>query len=180
MGATNTGKIACLLNLFQSKEEFKQSGAARGFLAVDFLLKNVSSRDYVEALSKSEVDYNPFNLVLLEMKAGHFEAVFYNSKERSLEELEQGTVLGFGNCFVSRPFRKVEKGRKEMQKVVEMYGTKDKKELLIEALFSMMRDEEQLYPDDVLRDQGGGHSEALVRGLASIWVSIPQLNYGTR
>ncbi|RXG53243.1 hypothetical protein Avbf_05304 [Armadillidium vulgare] len=111
LGASETGKISCLLNIFQPIDAFKQNTTGRGFLALNFLQNNFSSQDYVNTIKESNINYNLFNLLLLEYRRNSYEALYFNNVDNTSTNLDTDVVHGFGNCLISNDFKKIEKGK---------------------------------------------------------------------
>ncbi|KAB7496312.1 Transport and Golgi organization protein 2, partial [Armadillidium nasatum] len=180
LGASETGKISCLLNIFQPIEAFKQNTTGRGFLALNFLQNNFSSQDYVNTIKESNIKYNLFNLLLLEYRRNSYEASYFNNVDNTSTNLDTDKVHGFGNCLISNDFKKIERGKKFFGEVIKNYGTKEKETDLKDSLFEMMAKRDPFYPDEQLSTQGRGYDEYFIKGLSSIWIAMPEARYGTR
>lgn len=61
-----TGKIGILLNLNGIQKSVQ--GKGRGFLIKNYLMSMESTKNYAQNLVKYSSDYNPFNLVMIEIK----------------------------------------------------------------------------------------------------------------
>ncbi|KAK7080908.1 Transport and Golgi organization protein 2 [Halocaridina rubra] len=179
LGITKTGKIGCLLNIFQPKDSFSKDGAGRGFLVVNYLLENISGIEYGENIAKAGVYYNPYHLVVLEPNKHSYNLMYFNNNSNAGQEFDS-RFQGFGNCPGDKPFKKVLKGKNELEKIINKYGKISQEKELVQELHAMMQDQEKNLPDQQLVAQGRGHPEALVKDLSSIWVSCPYVNYGTR
>lgn len=179
LGTHESGKIGCLLNVFQPKDSFRKDGAGRGFLVVNYLLGKECGPEYMNNISKSGVTYNPFNLVSLDPNHSSYDATFYDSERSMWQKLDPG-FHGFGNCPIDKPFKKVAIGKDKFKEIIEMNGKTEKEEELVAKLNAMMQDKEAKFPDEQLSKQGQGHHINLVKGLSSLWVTCDFMRYGTR
>lgn len=179
LAVSKEGKISCLLNVLQSANRFTTDRASRGFLVVNYLRSHQKGPQYIEEVKNSGKDYNTFNLVTLDPEGDSYDVNFYNSEAKITHKIQPGSH-GFGNCPLSKPFKKVQKGEMVFQDLVKVYGEKEYEEKLISELFAMMQNSEFNFPDPQLSEQGKGHSADFVQNLSSIWVSCPAIKYGSR
>ncbi|KAK8753866.1 hypothetical protein OTU49_000438 [Cherax quadricarinatus] len=179
LGVSETGKISCLLNIFQPSGQFKKDGASRGFLVVKYLQAEQSGAEYLEHIIKSNLVYNPFNLLTMDPGELSYDVTYYNSENNFYQKIQPG-VHGFGNSFINKPFRKVKKGEMKFQEIIKTYGKTESEEQLINELITMMQNSEKNFPDEQLAEQGKGQSEDFVKSLSSIFVTFPGVGYGTR
>ncbi|CAL4085743.1 unnamed protein product, partial [Meganyctiphanes norvegica] len=181
LAMSKTGKIACLLNILQPKNEFNQKKKfeGRGFLVVDYLVENISGPQYMKNTTDSGTLYNDFNYITLEPKSDTYSIHYYNNSMQVIEKKNPG-INGFGNCYPGSKWNKVAKGENKMSEIIEDLGTVKNEDKLINALFSMMADKNSTWPDKVIAEQGRGYEDSFLESLSSICVENPKSNYGTR
>lgn len=179
LAVSKQGKIACLLNVFQSVNTFRTGKVSRGFLVVDYLKSHQKGPQYIEEVKNNGNDYNAFNLVTLDPGEDLYDVNFYTNTTNTTQKIQPGSH-GFGNCPLSKPFKKVQKGEAMFQDLVKACGKKEYEEKLIAELFAMMQNKESQYPDPQLSEQGEGHTENFVHSLSSIFVTCLAEKYGSR
>ena len=186
LGASENGRVACLLNIIESRIKQKQSCKfeGRGFVVVDYLRGEQSGEDYIRSKAISKKKYHLYNLILMEpdvkTKGTPYKVIYFNNVEKKIVHLGGG-IHGFGNSILSKPFLKVTEGKKKMSEILDKIGVNvNSEEAIVSSLMEMMQDKTQWYPDNALTTQCQGYSEDLIRGLSSIWFSLPLYNYVTR
>jgi uncharacterized protein with NRDE domain len=189
LGMNKKAKIGLLTNIYTGKAN---PGAGRGFLVIDYL-KQEGSDDasyYLKNMSMLKASYSPFNLILFEPQVDVKKAFKGHYYCRGLQgcsieqdvgpiELEPG-YHGLGNHPKNCPYNKTVAGIEQFQNLVEQ--NQGKKQALVKDVFAMMSKNHSFYPDDQMIKQGGQDSPMIPYHpkLASIFVEIPDKNYGTR
>ena len=123
-------------------------------MVIDYLKGNKSASEFLEELDASGDEYNLFNLVLIEPRAGGSQQTngqgteptpycvhLYNNIEKQLHKLS-GEFHGFGNSYPSKPFKKIEYGLGKFEQVIKSVGVDiDSHDRLLDSLLEMMTDE---------------------------------------
>ena len=184
LGMNAEGNIGLLTNIYAGKH---QPGAGRGFLVVDFL-KSKHTDNYMEVLSKSDIAYSPFNLILFEPKDGQYSAQYYcRGHEECVINESQGPFElksgchGVSNHPINQPYRKTQHGLENFEKMINEH-MHCSEEILIEKLFNLMSDNQSFHPDQQMIKQAGQRSSMTPhhQKLACINVDISEFGYGTR
>jgi uncharacterized protein with NRDE domain len=111
---------------------------------------------------------------------------YSRSRPESVVATEGPTAIeraehGLGNSPMSVPFQKTLRGKAAFEEVVRELNQTEKKSELEEKLFAMMRTSGPNLPDDQMALQG---SKSIFKSfhdkLSSIFVEMPDQNYGTR
>ncbi|KAF2353878.1 Transport and Golgi organization protein 2 [Trinorchestia longiramus] len=192
LGISSNGKIASLLNILRSPVEAPKNDdklESRGFLVVNYLRGQKWASEYLKNLAKPNVEYNKFNLVLIEpedpsessdITMKRYILMCYNSSEKQARTLGPG-VHSFSNSYFDRPFQKQCVGKMNVQKLIEDIGPlMEKQDLLMDSLFEVMWDKTPQLPDEVMSTQGSGYPEVVLQHFARIFVTTPNSTYGTR
>lgn len=170
------GHIGFLTNIYASKVD--PGAAGRGFLVINALKADASK--YLKDLAASQVQYSPFNLVLLEPQNGAYNLHYYcrgGLQSYGPFQLEPG-FHGLSNHPKAHPYQKTNYGLEKMQQIVENF---QHDEHFIDKLFELMKDSTSHFPDDQMSKQGSSSSmEKFHSKLACINVNISERGYGTR
>lgn len=164
MGITKKGKLAALTN-YRGTESHKENAPSRGALVSQYLLSNISSREYLEELQAKSAGYNGFNLILGDMD----KLCYYSDRQKKILHIAPG-VHGLSNDSLDTPWPKVIKGKQILEQQVL-----NQPEISLESIFSFLEDTE-MAPDDQLPDTSIGIGYERV--LSSIFIKSP--GYGTR
>jgi len=180
LGMTDNGKIGCLLNILQPKNQFAPNGAPRGNLVVDYLTSDKSGISFLQDIADSKLKYNEFNLLTIDLSLQNPEISYMNSKANIPTSYPPG-VFGIGNAHIDNSFEKVNYGKQKFSDLVHEYGWDTSNEnILIEELVKLMQSKEPHFPDAQLKTQGRGHTEEFLKALSSLGVFCPSEGYGTR
>jgi len=164
MGITKKGKIAALTN-YRGSGSPKKNAPSRGALVSQYLLSDISGREYLEELQAKSAQYNGFNLIL-----GDMDKLYYcSNRQEKIIEVPPG-VHGLSNASLDTPWPKVLKGKQILEQQVL-----SQPEISLESIFSFLEDMETA-PGDQLPDTGIGIENERV--LSSIFIKSSQ--YGTR
>jgi uncharacterized protein with NRDE domain len=113
LGITKQGRFAAITN-YRDLNNLKTHAPSRGKLTLDFLLSNISPEEYYAELQPKLNDYNGFNLLL-----GTIDELFYFSNMTDgLQKIESG-IHGISNAILNTPWPKVEKGKQQLQKLLQ-------------------------------------------------------------
>jgi uncharacterized protein with NRDE domain len=164
MGITKKGKIAALTN-YRGSESPKKNPSSRGTLVRQYLLSNISGREYLEGLMAKSAQYNGFNLILGDMD----NLCYYSNQQEKILRVPPG-VHGLSNDSLDTPWPKVVKGKQKLEQQVLRQP-----EISLESIFLFLEDTE-MAPDHQLPDTGIGIEYERV--LSSIFIKSPA--YGTR
>lgn len=182
LAVSKTGKIASLLNVLQPDDEIYADKKGRGFLAVDYVTGSEDCFEYLKNLSAEGESYNGFTLVTMNLSSFKSPNVAYfsNMSSQSLESVAPG-IHAFGNSTsIKCPWPKVTKSKEQFTQIIEEHPSIATKDQLVESLFSLMKDSTCHKPDKNMKKQGGSRSSDFMDKLSSIFVSIPECNYGSR
>ena len=144
---------------------------------------------YLTSLASSDRDFSPFNLCLFQVDktSRTFDGQSYSrSRPGSVVVGEGPTAIeraahGLGNSPMSTPFQKTVRGKAAFEEIVRELNETGKKSELEKRLFAMMCTAGPNLPDDQLELQGSKSAfKSFHDRLSSIFVEMPDLNYGTR
>jgi uncharacterized protein with NRDE domain len=163
MAMSKQGKISLVTN-YRDLKNIKQQAPSRGQLVTDFLLSNLSPKDYLKQVEVKGPEYNGFNLIV-----GSAEELYYYSNYKGgVEKIEPG-LHGLSNHLLDTPWPKVLSG---IEKMKMLLVSKDIDPI---KLFDLLYDD-RTAPDEGLPDTGVGLERE--RMLSSMFIKSP--NYGTR
>jgi uncharacterized protein with NRDE domain len=115
---------------------------SRGDLIPTIIGEEYTAANAAQFLIENGKDFGPFNLLY---SIGN-EVFCYSSELNKIEKLNPG-IYGLSNAYIDTPWFKIEKGKKEFEKLI------NQKDLNKEAIFSIMLDEEKA-PDNQLPNTG--------------------------
>ena len=164
LGVTRSGRMAAITN-FRDPVLVRPNAPTRGYLVSNFLTGEDAPKNYMEKIEQTGKNYNGFNLL-----AGDSAALYYYSNHgKQIQHLKPG-IHGLSNRLLDTPWPKVEKGKKQLENIVQNPGDPD-----TDAMFEMLLDP-SCPPDHLLPDTGVGIE--MERMLAPLFITSP--NYGTR
>ena len=143
----------------------------------------------MSSLASSDKDFSPFNLCLMQLdkNKSSFDGMYYSrSREGSPVEsagpmIIEHKIQGLGNHPISAAFQKTLRGTEAFEKIV---GDMNRVEMVLElekSLFEMMCTRGSNLPDEQMELQGSKSAFKSVHDkLSSIFVDLPEKNYGTR
>ncbi|XP_076471493.1 transport and Golgi organization protein 2 homolog [Babylonia areolata] len=186
LGASQNGRIACLVNISQRQDAMKRG---RGFLVNDFLTTTESTMEsYAEQIASQRDDYNGFVLTLIEL--GPADSKVARVTNDTLTDTPtlftspspQPSYFSVGNSHVNFQWRKVDEGEERFREIVKTYGSVSTKEKLTEELFELMGDRTRYLPDPHLQKSGEDcdWSQEATDSKAALFVWDPQRQYSTR
>ncbi|XP_012269731.2 transport and Golgi organization protein 2 [Athalia rosae] len=171
------GRCGALLNLTGEKRSSKTPGKGRGHLVSDYIISNVSADEYLTKLHEEnhiEQAYNPYNLILINLWNADV-SVLCSAQDSSGLQKCSDDILGLGNSAIDQPFTKVRNGKKKFRNIIRgmTTGEQDK---MIENLLEFLTWDEKHLPDPELQRRAPNWYE----DLSSIFVRVPNVEYGTR
>ncbi len=165
MGCTRGGRFAALTNYRDPSREVANA-VSRGLLVADYLATDVEASDYARRLRQGRRRTNGYNLVF-----GRVDRLLvYSNVDDRLLPLGPG-VHGLSNHLLDTDWPKVTAITTRLARALAR-GEHDR-----ETLLSLLADRRPA-PTTSLPDTGVG--PALERGLSAIFVSLPEVGYGTR
>ncbi|MEX2583490.1 MAG: NRDE family protein [Gemmatimonadota bacterium] len=167
LGVNRSGRWAAVTN-FRDAEAGVRAPLSRGRLVSDFLIRPVEAPAYLDEIVARELRYGGYNLLL-----GDGSDVFWTSNRRESEpayrRLEPG-VYGVSNHLLDTPWPKVERGKRELEKILHD-GSDPDPDRLLEVLIDRTYAAEHLLPET-------GVTPELERALSASFILTPE--YGTR
>ena len=103
LGITTQGRFAGITN-YRSNEQLRDGAPSRGELVASFLQSNLSSKDYLDALSQQAHNYNPFNLVVFDGST----LMGFESRQLRTLVMEHG-IGGVSNAQFDTPWPKLKR-----------------------------------------------------------------------
>lgn len=164
MGIHKRGAFTALTN-FRDPGQVKSIAPSRGELTADFLKGKQDPFSYLKAIEPQIAEYNGFNLLL-----GNPEALYYCSNYASESQKLKPGLYGLSNHLLDTPWPKVSKAKG----ILDSFLSRD--EMPVIELLDALQDSE-FPPDDEIQ-QTGLPFEA-EKQLSSLFINMPQTNYGT-
>jgi uncharacterized protein with NRDE domain len=166
LGISKTGRFAAVTNY---RDPLAPTGKySRGKLVGDFLKTSAPVEEYLREIQSRAEDFSGFNLLIGEFSAPRAKLGYYSNRENKIKLLTPG-VYGLSNHLLDAPWRKVERGKNELRRLLEN-GAPAK-----EALFEILSDR-SLADDRELPETGIGYEREKL--LSAIFIETPV--YGTR
>ena len=166
LGVTKSGRLAAVTNYRDPKAS--RGTISRGNLVGDFLKGADSVEDYLAKIQARASDFSGFNLLVGEINWKNQTLGYYSNREDEIKILTSG-VYGLSNHLLDTPWRKVEKGKSELLKLLR------NREPEKEKYFEILADR-SLAEDDELPKTGIGYEREKL--LSAIYIETPI--YGTR
>ncbi|KAL4712372.1 hypothetical protein ACJJTC_001533 [Scirpophaga incertulas] len=166
-------KIGVLLNI---PSKIINNAESRGKVIEDYIKTPQSFKDYISCNKEYITKCNGFIFVSAEL--GVKEEYWYPTIRTfnnisNTEITHTSDVLGFGNSLPNEPLLKVKAGNDKMKQICTKFNKIDDKTQLIKELLSLLKSEHRHLPDAQLQEKN--HDS-----LSSIFVSVPEIRYGTR
>lgn len=163
LGITRQGRFGLLTN-YRDPKNIHPNAPSRGHLVTDYLLGEMSGKEYMEVLEPRSKTYNGFNLIVGSPSA----LWYYSNYGQGTQSLSPG-FYGLSNALLDTPWPKVEQGKSMVSRVLEQDRVEP------EALFEVLCNDKPA-PDNKLPDTGVGLARE--RALSSMFIKSP--NYGSR
>ncbi|XP_053203125.1 transport and Golgi organization protein 2 homolog [Panonychus citri] len=174
-----TGKLGILLNILTVKSDINPNALGRGKIVTEFINCH-DTGNYLKSLVDCSSNYNGFTLVAIDLKSDPSVAYVNNYNQPSVVNLNPG-IHGFGNARNPlEPWRKVNYGLDKFRDIVTEIKSTDRKQELIDRLFHMVSDDTKLPDDERLRRQAYDWPDKYLKQLNSLFVEIPNKEYGSR
>jgi uncharacterized protein with NRDE domain len=166
IGVTKSGRFAALTN-YRDPKNIDPKAPSRGQLTTDYLISELSPKDYLSKLKDEKKPYNGFNLLI-----GDADSLFYyNNINYNIKELLPGTY-GLSNGLLNDNWPKVTSGKNELRQILE---EENSKELALAALFKMLENPQQAEDSTLPKT---GVSIEWERTLSPLFIATDK--YGTR
>lgn len=126
-GVTRSGRFAALTN-YRDPSSVKSNTPSRGRLVTDFLTSDIPADQYSLELKKQALEYNGFNLLY----GTRNDVYCYSNISFECIKVRPG-IHGLSNRFLDSPWPKVQKGKKELSRIIQAGISKEK-------LFELLKD----------------------------------------
>jgi len=163
MGMNKNGRIAMVTN-YRDPVNINAKAPSRGKLVSDFLLNDLSAKDYLEEISQKGELYNGFNLIVGEVD----DLWYYSNYKDGVERISRG-VHGLSNHLLDTNWPKVFRGKEKFNEQLQA------KKVESTNLFEFLYDEQQA-PVDQLPNTGIGLERE--KALSSMFIKTK--GYGSR
>lgn len=161
MGVTRSGRWAAVTN-FREMSSIRADAPSRGALVSDFLRGDLPPERYLSELQPRAGAFNGFNLLVGDASG----AWWLSNHGAGVVPVSPG-VHGLSNHLLDTPWPKVERGRRELERVL----ASPEPDIILDLLL-----DRTLAADHLLPDTGVG--QALERELSASFILTP--DYGTR
>ncbi len=172
IGVNQKGNFSLVTN-YRQPSTYNPTLTSRGLLVKNYLLKTKGSPDgYIKNIMNDAKKFNLFNLIVGNKK----ELIYYSNTQKRAKKLTTG-LYGLSNHLLDTPWYK-------MLRAKELFYQKNQKLLqneMPEAIGNLLLpilEDKTLAPDSLLPDTGVTRS--IEKQLSSIFVNIPEIQYGTR
>lgn len=179
-GKDGVVKIGALLNV--SGETKPNVTLGRGPIVANYLQGSLSNEEYAKQLLSTD-NYGPFNLVSVQMdtsgediNGGRVSVLHTSNTPMKIDHCELDDPLGFGNSTLEVPLEKVKYGRKQFGAIVDKRLNVESKEMLIDELMGLLKNDEKHFPDKELSRRVPEYADKL----SSIHVEFREGGYGSR
>ncbi len=163
LGLTKQGRFAALTNYRKLPSTSQNQTKSRGHIVTQALQQN--NQELITSLSKTNHDYQPFNLIYGDLT----NLYCYQSMTNSHQRLTAG-VHSLSNGALDDIWPKMAQGQQALSQTIEQSKT-----LAVESLFSIMSNANQAHPDTLPKT---GVPLDWEQKLSAIFISSPE--YGTR
>ncbi len=164
LGVNVWGKIAAITN-YRAPGLKRKSDLSRGLILHSYLNNNESPEDFLFNLSRDEISYEGFNLIVGDKN----ELYYYSNINKESKRLVPG-LYGLSNHLLDTAWPKVERGKTKFAKAVVPSNSE-----MIPDIFELLRDTCHPLDRDLPETGVGLEWERL---LSSIFITAP--TYGTR
>ncbi|WP_131781529.1 NRDE family protein [Legionella gresilensis] len=172
LGVTRSGYFALLTN-YRDPKLYKSSLESRGRLVSNYLFtcETTSPLQYLQRVQSFANKYNKFNLIIGSIN----QILYYSNVQNSIQELSSG-IYSLSNHLLNTPWPKTEKAKALLKKHITELDKYTNNEEKIDVLYTILS-EESLAPDNQLPVTGIARD--LEKSLSSVFVHVPQAEYGT-
>lgn len=172
LGVNKKGNFSLLTN-YRTPAADHVLKKSRGLLVKNFLENNnVSPLDYINNIAGSSAEYSSFNLIVGNLH----EVIYYSNVINKTTRMRTG-VHCLSNHLLNTRWHKTLKAKNLFHSLLGELLTYDDP-VIIRDLLAPVLEDQTLAADNRLPQTGV--SFALEKSLSSIFVTIPEANYGTR
>ncbi len=173
LGVNKNSSFALITN-YRNPNAYDPLMQSRGLLVKNYLLDStrILPSVYINKIVPNAMRYNPFNLFVGTINT----LVYYSNIENKAKELTPG-LYGISNHLLDTPWYKVLRAKELFNKRLGKLRASANPEQIEDLLFPILEDC-RLAPDNLL-PQTGVPIE-LEKSLSSIFVTVPNHEYGTR
>ena len=173
LGVNKSGSYALVTN-YRNPITYNPLMQSRGLLVSNYLSEpeSISPDAYIKNIAPTSKDFNPFNLIV----GNNTNSIYYSNVEKKARKLTHG-LYGLSNHLLDTPWYKILKAKElfneKMDKLQKLRDPEQISELLFPVLINKTQSPDHLLPRT-------GVSLDLEKSLSSIFVNIPEHEYGTR
>ncbi|MDP3269844.1 MAG: NRDE family protein [Legionella sp.] len=172
LGVNTQGKISLVTN-YRNPEIHSSKMQSRGLLVKNFLAyPHFSPELYIHELERNALQYNPFNLIF-----GTSNHLYYYSNRTHLATQLTSNLYGISNELLDTPWFKVQRAKQLFTQAMAKLIRHEDPYFISEMLYPVLEDK-VLAPDNLLPSTGV--PKEIEKSLSSIFVTIPDYEYGTR
>lgn len=161
-------------NLANVTGENHHGQRGRGPIVTDWIKSNESIIESSQNLSQLCQEFSSFNFLSVEIEGDDISQFYVSNSPRTLHEVPLG-FIGLGNSPLRKPFKKVEAGTEEFERVLNIHKNSTKEEL-VEGLMEVLKSTKRHFPDPELTARRNETAEKF----SSIHVDLSEEDYGTR
>lgn len=163
LGVTKTGRFAAVTN-YRDLNQNLEDKQSRGHIVRNFLTSETTPSEYLQRLQQKRNDFPGFNVLVADEQSFYY----YSNVENEIKKITAG-VHGLSNHLLNTPWPKIEKGKQQLQTLVE------NNEVDSRSLFQLLADKEQAAQQSL---PNTGLSTDMEKQLSSIFIDTD--SYGTR
>jgi uncharacterized protein with NRDE domain len=141
IGVSKAGKLAALTN-YRDPANINPDAPSRGALTIDFLNSALSAKDYLHQIDKNGLEYNGFNLLLLD-ETGLW---CYNNLQRAITQVPSG-VHGLSNATLNTSWPKTDSAKQQLAQLTA-------NETIEKTALVAMMENKSTAPDEMLPKTG--------------------------
>ncbi|XP_049879574.1 transport and Golgi organization protein 2 isoform X2 [Pectinophora gossypiella] len=164
-------KIGVLLNL---PNITRPNAKTRGRLVADFVKSDAPTDEYVDSMKGYASECNHFVFIAIELACPTIKT--YCNATDKLSSWEEAS-LGFSNSYPETPLKKADAGKMKLKDICTRLNKVSDKEQLTHELIEFLKSKERHLPDPQLK---ANKPDGVYEKFSSIYVSLPELRYGTR
>lgn len=166
LGITRSGRFAAITNV-REPGVMVENPLSRGELTRDFLLGDVSPKDYLATIEARQQRYCGFNL-LVGCFSGTNDLYYLSNRGDGIQALPEGTY-GLSNHLLDSPWPKVADGKEELRSRLQEAGTDHQR-------IRHILENPELADDHRLPSTGVDYQRE--KALSAMFITLP--DYGTR
>ncbi|HRD70029.1 MAG TPA: NRDE family protein [Legionella sp.] len=172
LGVNTEGKISLVTN-YRNPAFHSKNMQSRGLLVKNFLANHHFAPElYIAELTKKALQYNPFNLIF-----GTVNNLYHYSNITHVGTKLTSNLYGISNELLDTPWFKVQRAKQLFTQAMAKLIRHEDPNFISEMLYPVLEDK-VLAPDNLLPSTGV--PKEIEKSLSSIFVTIPDYEYGTR